>query len=257
MEKSAQKLRLDALLIERDAALSPEKAKALILAGQVWSGQQRLDKPGLKISRQQIVEIRKPNRYVSRGGNKLEHALNQFLVQAEGKRCLDVGASTGGFTDCLLQHGASHVIAVDVGHGQIDVRFRTDSRVYVAEGVNVRHLTVDSLPGLAEVTLVTLDVSFISALTLLPPVKAACPRALEWIVLFKPQFELDPKHLRQGGIVKDPAMTQVALSQFIESASRLGFRLVCPPIESSVAGKRSGNMEWLVHFTQMEASAQQ
>ena len=203
----AGKVRLDLLLTDRGLFETREKAQRAILAGTVFVEGQRIDKPGTKVAADAALEARHRDRYVSRGGLKLEAALAGFQIDPAGAVCLDVGASTGGFTDCLLQHGAAKVYAYDVGHGQLDWKIRSDPRVVVREKINARHLQPVDLPE--PVSLCVIDVSFISLTLILPPVARllengpASPPSI--IALIKPQFELERAAVGRGGIVRDPA----------------------------------------------------
>ena len=202
-------MRLDKLLLERGLASSRERAQALILAGKVLVNGQKVEKAGAGVEASADIRLLGEDlKYVSRGGLKLEEALKHWQIDVAGKICLDVGTSTGGFTDCLLQHGAARVIAVDTGHGQIDFRLRQDARVRLLEKTNARYLTSHQV-GEA-IDLVVMDVSFISATLVLPAVIAAAfPRPAERrgrqiIVLVKPQFEAGREQVGKGGIVRDP-----------------------------------------------------
>lgn len=199
------KVRLDLLLTERGLFETREKAQRAVIAGTVYVEGQRVDKPGTKIAETAHLEARQKERYVSRGGLKLEGALSYFQIDPGGFVCLDVGASTGGFTDCLLQHGAAKVYAYDVGHGQLDWKIRSDPRVVVREKINVRHLQPSDVPE--PVSLAVVDVSFISLTLILPPVASLLEQAAvslaTIIALIKPQFELERAAVGRGGIVRD------------------------------------------------------
>ena len=199
------KLRLDQLMVERGLAESRAKAQALVLAGQVFSGDRRLDKPGHAVADDVQICVRAPGvPYVSRGGIKLAHGLDHFGIDPTGSVALDVGASTGGFTDVLLQRGAARVYAVDVGHGQLDWRLRNDPRVVVLERTNARHLTRTLVPE--AIDLVVSDVSFISLELALPAALALARRGAGLIALIKPQFEVGKGQVGKGGVVRDPAL---------------------------------------------------
>jgi 23S rRNA (cytidine1920-2'-O)/16S rRNA (cytidine1409-2'-O)-methyltransferase len=204
--------RLDQLLVERGLAASRSQAQALVLAGRVFSGERRLDKPGQPVASDIDLGVRAPERaYASRGGVKLAHALDHFGIDPTGLVALDVGASTGGFTDVLLQRGVARVYAVDVGHGQLDWRLRTDPRVVVLERINARHLSREHVPE--PVDLIVCDVSFISLeLALPPPLALAAPDAL-LIALIKPQFEVGKGQVGKGGVVRDPALHQAVCAR--------------------------------------------
>lgn len=245
--------RLDILLFERGLCASREQAQGLILSGSVWSAGQRLDKAGVKVAEDLPLEIRsRTPAFASRGGQKLQAALDQFGVRTEGRVCLDVGASTGGFTDCLLKNGARHVFAVDVGYGQLDARLRDDPRVTPVEKTNARYLTLADLtvhhPLAAELSLVTMDVSFISLRKLIEPLAEAIPGLRDWVVLFKPQFEVGRESIGKGGVVKSEQAVRDALVSFRAFMESRG--LVCRggPESSPITGKKSGNLEYLIHY---------
>jgi 23S rRNA (cytidine1920-2'-O)/16S rRNA (cytidine1409-2'-O)-methyltransferase len=245
--------RLDILLSERGLAKSREHAQAMILAGEVWTDEQRLEKAGMKVDVALPIEIRaRTTPFVSRAGQKLHHALDLFGVSPEGKVCLDIGASTGGFTDCLLKRGASHVFAIDVGYGQIDVKLRNDARVTVVERTNARYLTPDTLgtdPALArEIRFLCMDVSFISISKIIEPIAAAFPWIRNWVLLFKPQFEVGPQNLGKGGVVKSEEAVREALAEFAAFMTARGFIHRGGPESSPISGKKSGNLEYLVHY---------
>lgn len=250
MSKGPEKTRLDKLLAERGFAPSRERAQALILAGKVLVNSQKLDKPGTQVeSDSQIRLLGEDLKYVGRGGLKLERALERWSINVNGKKCLDVGASTGGFTDCLLQHGAALVIAVDTGHGQIAFQLRRDPRVRMLENTNARYLTREQI-GEA-IDLIVIDVSFISATLVLPAVIAAAfPTGLERagqqiIILVKPQFEAGRKNVGKGGIVKDPKVQQQAVEKVRNCVAQLGFKET-DVIESPILGAE-GNREFLLY----------
>ncbi|MFC3676221.1 TlyA family RNA methyltransferase [Ferrovibrio xuzhouensis] len=199
------KLRLDQALVERGLAESRAKAQAAIMAGLVFSGEKRLDKPGHTIAADAPLELRgKPHPWVSRGGVKLAHAITHFGLSPEGRIAIDVGASTGGFTDVLLQHGAAKVYAVDVGEGQLDWRLRNDDRVVVLEKTNARHLTAEQVPD--PITCVVCDASFIGLQTVLPAALALAQPGTWAVALIKPQFEVGRERVGKGGVVRDAAL---------------------------------------------------
>jgi 23S rRNA (cytidine1920-2'-O)/16S rRNA (cytidine1409-2'-O)-methyltransferase len=221
MNKPLPKSRLDVLLVERGHFDSREKAQRAILAGDVYSNDHRLDKSGTRMAADAPLEVRQKNRYVGRGGLKLEAALKHFELDPTGATCLDVGASTGGFTDCLLQHGARHVYAVDVGHSQLDWKIRSDPRVTVWEKVNARHLAGKDFPE--QIGCAVIDVSFISLTLILPAVadvlRGASTAAASITMLIKPQFELSRGEVGQGGIVREPelhAQCVAKIQRFVE-----------------------------------------
>lgn len=236
------KLRLDELLVERGLAESRAQARALVMEGRVFSGMRRLDKPGVRVAADLPLEVRLPRRWVSRGGDKLAHALSVFAVDPAGKVALDVGASTGGFTDVLLQHGAKRVYAVDVGYGQLHPRLRADPRVVVLERTNARHLTREQVPE--PVDLVVCDASFISLAKVLPAPLALTRPGAELVALIKPQFEVGRGRVGKGGVVRDPALhAEVCESvrAFLEAA---GWRVL--GIEPSPVLGPAGNREFLI-----------
>jgi 23S rRNA (cytidine1920-2'-O)/16S rRNA (cytidine1409-2'-O)-methyltransferase len=245
------KIRLDKLLLERGLAKSRERAQALILAGKVLVGGQKIEKAGAGVDAEAEVRLLAEDlKYVSRGGLKLERALEHWHIEVAGKVCLDVGASTGGFTDCLLQHGAALVIAVDTGHGQIDFRLRQDPRVRLKEKTNARYLTREQIGE--TVDLIVMDVSFISATLVLPAVIAAAfpestaeRRGRELVVLVKPQFEAGREQVGKGGIVRDPAVQAGAVER-VRNALLAQNCVSADVIESPILGGE-GNREFLLH----------
>jgi 23S rRNA (cytidine1920-2'-O)/16S rRNA (cytidine1409-2'-O)-methyltransferase len=213
--------RLDKLVLERGLAPTREKAQALILAGQIHINGRRADKAGMPVPADARVElVGEPPRYVGRGGVKLEGALEDFSLDPTGKICLDIGSSTGGFTDCLLQHGAARVYAVDVGKGQLDWKLRQDARVAVREGINARHLKPEDIGE--PVDWVTLDVAFISVAKILPAALACARPGATLLILVKPQFELSQKQVGKGGIVRDPALHREAVEKVTQAAVEVG-----------------------------------
>jgi 23S rRNA (cytidine1920-2'-O)/16S rRNA (cytidine1409-2'-O)-methyltransferase len=244
------KLRIDRLLVDRQLAPSRERAQALIIAGLVLVDEQKVEKPGTSVdAAAQIRLLGNDLRYVSRGGLKLERALAYWNIDVSGKTCMDVGASTGGFTDCLLQHGAARVIAVDTGYGQIDVKMRNDPRVRLLEKTNARYLRPEDVGE--PVQFVAMDVSFISATLVLPAVVQSAfhqpPSVSGIVVLVKPQFEVGREHVGKGGIVRDEAAQRSAVEKVIASVHDLGFA-VTEPIESPITGAE-GNREFLIYGT--------
>ena len=241
-DSAPKKARLDAALVERGLAVSREKAQALILAGKVMVEGQRADKPGRFVPAAARIEVEQPLRYVSRGGLKLEAALAHFRVNVRGRVCLDVGASTGGFTDCLLQHGAARVHAVDTGAGQIDWGLRTDARVILHERVNARYLEFAELGECVDA--IVCDVSFISVTMLIPALARLLAPHGDWIILIKPQFEVGRELVGKGGIVRDPAAHRMACDKVISALQGAGFATQL--MESPITGAE-GNREFLVH----------
>ena len=237
-------VRIDQLLVDRELAESRAKAQALVLAGQVLADEQKVDKPGRRVPQACAIRLLgQPAKFVSRAGFKLEAALNRFGADVTGKTCLDVGASTGGFTDCLLQRGAAKVYAVDVGTNQLHWKIRQDPRVEVREKVNARYLSKEEVPELCGFA--CMDVSFISAALILPAVVALLEPRAEMIVLAKPQFEVGKGEVGKGGIVRDPALRLAAARKVAEALSSTGFQTI-ETMESPVPGAE-GNIEYLIH----------
>jgi len=246
------KVRLDILLTEQGYFESRAKAQAVVMSGVVFLNGKREDKPGTLVPPTAVPEIRdEPMPYVSRGGLKLQKALASFQVNPEGKCCLDCGASTGGFTDCLLQHGAAKVYAVDVGYGQLDWRLRQDPRVIVLERQNIRHLTRETLGDQSD--LAVMDLSFISLRLVLPTVYELLLEAGEAICLIKPQFEVGKGQVGKKGVVRDPAIHQQVLEQFQKDAEAAGFGLVA--LDFSPIRGPEGNIEYLGRLQKDKPSA--
>ena len=234
--------RLDLLLVQRGLTESREKARALILAGQVLVDGQKADKAGSLVHEDARVELIAQPRYVGRGGLKLEAALDHFRISATGKTCLDIGASTGGFTDCLLQHGAARVYAIDVGTGQLDWRLRNDPRVAAFEQVNARYLSRAEVPE--PIDLAVCDVSFISVTMILPAIVNLLAPNAEMVILVKPQFELARNQVGKGGIIRDSELHRQACQRIEEPVRLLGFRseiIPCPVLGAE------GNQEFLLY----------
>jgi 23S rRNA (cytidine1920-2'-O)/16S rRNA (cytidine1409-2'-O)-methyltransferase len=237
------KERIDKLLVDRGLAQSRQQAQAFLLAGLVLANDQRIDKPGTRIEAGTVLRLKNaPQPYVSRGGIKLEKALAEFAPQIDSWVCLDVGASTGGFTDCLLRHGAHKVFAVDVGHNQLDWRLRSDPRVVVLEGLNARYLEFEPIG--TQVDLITLDLSFISLTLVLPALKPFIKSATRILCLVKPQFEVGKGEVGKGGLVKDPAKHQQVLEKIQKAAEALDYN-VLGVIESPIHGAE-GNKEFFM-----------
>lgn len=238
------KERADKLAVERGLAPTREKAQALIMAGALYSRERRIEKPGQLLPDDTPLEVRgKACPYVSRGGLKLEAALKAFRPPVEGSICADVGASTGGFTDCLLKHGASVVYALDVGHGQLDYSLAHDPRVVSREGVNARFLEKGFFPE--PITLAVVDASFISLKLLLPALQRSAPQAA-LVALVKPQFEAGRGSVGKGGVVRDPVVRERAVRAVCEAARELGYTLR-GVLESPVKGPK-GNIECFVYL---------
>jgi 23S rRNA (cytidine1920-2'-O)/16S rRNA (cytidine1409-2'-O)-methyltransferase len=236
------KSRLDRLLVERGLADSREKAQALIMAGEVLVDGQKAAKPGQPVASESRLEVLAPLPFVSRGGRKLSAALDHFGIRVEGLVCLDIGASTGGFTDCLLQRGAARVHAVDTGSGQLAWKIRSDPRVVVHEKLNARYLRREDI-GEA-VGLAVCDVSFISATLILPAVAPVLQPDGEIVILVKPQFEVGKGQVGKGGIVREPHLHQDACRRVEDAARRLGFTTGIT--ESPILGAE-GNREFLLY----------
>jgi 23S rRNA (cytidine1920-2'-O)/16S rRNA (cytidine1409-2'-O)-methyltransferase len=234
--------RLDQLLVDRQLVESREKARALVLAGHVLVNGQKIDKAGHAVDPESAIELLQRPKYVSRGGIKLEAALEHFHIDATGRVCLDVGSSTGGFTDCLLQHGASRVYAIDVGTAQLDWKLRSDPRVIVHEKVNARYLSREHVPE--PVSIAVCDVSFISVTMILPALPGLLTENGEMVILVKPQFELERRQVGKGGIVRDPELHELACHKVETTARALGFD--CAVIPSPILGAE-GNHEFLLH----------
>jgi len=239
------KIRLDKLLLERGLAPTRERAQAMILAGRVLVNQQKVDKPGSPVAWDAVLRLLGDDpRYVGRGGLKLEAALKQWQIDLTDRFCVDVGASTGGFTDCMLQHHAARVLAIDTGYGQIAQTLRSDLRVSLMERTNARRLQPGDLPD--GISFLAMDVSFISATLVLPPVLQAAGATLkEAVVLVKPQFEAGRGYIGKGGIVRDPAAHQLAIDRVRECLVGLGGQEIAL-IESPILGME-GNREFLLH----------
>lgn len=234
------KKRVDQLLVERGLAESRSLAQRLVMSGQVWADDQPVHKPSARLPVEAQLELRRGPRYVSRGGEKLEAGLTAFQIVPQGWVCADVGASTGGFTDCLLQHGASKVYAIDVGHGQLHWKLRNHAAVVVMERTNAREL--HALPE--PVQLVTIDVSFISLRLILPPAAGWLSPRGQLVALVKPQFEAGREQVGKGGVVRDPAVHRQVLRQVIDAAGESGLR-PAGLIRSPLTGPK-GNVEFLL-----------
>ena len=248
------KVRLDKLLVERALVPSRERAQAMILAGRVLVNEQKVEKAGASVNEDATIRLLGDAlRYVSRGGLKLERAMQHWSVDVRGCTCMDIGTSTGGFTDCLLQHGAEQVIAVDTGFGQIDATLRADDRVHLLERTNARYLTADQVrqvsAGAVLPEVAAMDVSFISATLVLPAVISVLQSSLSdrrrLVVLVKPQFEVGRERVGKGGIVRDPAAQESAVHRVKECVSGLGAHST-DVIESPVLGAE-GNREFLLY----------
>jgi len=242
VDTTMSKQRLDNLLVARGLAENRSRAQAIIMAGEVTVDGNLLTKAGCLVPADAEILLKQKMPYVSRGGLKLEHALKEFGIRVEGLTCLDVGASTGGFTDCLLQHGAERVYALDVGYGQIDYRLRQDNRVVVLEKVNAHYPF--ELP--AKVGLATMDVSFISVTMVLPNVLQHLGPDSEVVVLFKPQFEADRKDVGKGGVIRDPAVHARCIGRFITWMNLNNWSLL--NLSASPVQGADGNREFLMNI---------
>ena len=248
------KQRLDVLLVEQGYASSREKAKAIIMSGIVFVNGQREDKAGSTFDTEKaVIEVKGHTlKYVSRGGLKLEKAMEQFGIELSGKVCMDVGASTGGFTDCMLQNGAVKVYSVDVGHGQLDWKLRNDERVTCMEKTNIRYVTPEDIEELP--SFVSIDVSFISLTKVLPPVRELLLPEGEVVCLIKPQFEAGREKVGKKGVVRDPQVHEEVITMVAEFAAGLGFTLL--HLDYSPIKGPEGNIEYLLH-SRKEAVASQ
>jgi 23S rRNA (cytidine1920-2'-O)/16S rRNA (cytidine1409-2'-O)-methyltransferase len=250
------RVRLDSLLAERGLFESRTRAAAAVLAGEVRLGSdgRRASKAGQLVDPAVEVTVDTPPRYVSRGGIKLENALSALGIPVEGRRCLDVGASTGGFTDCLLQHGAAHVVALDVAYGELDYRLRLDPRVTVMERVNARSVDCGELPY--RPSLVVIDVSFISLAKILPAVISCVDETFDCMCMVKPQFEVGRERVGKGGVVRDPALRRAAVAAVAKTGRELGCA-VMGFAPSGLPGP-AGNLEtfaWLAEASRAGAPA--
>ncbi|GAB6063317.1 TlyA family RNA methyltransferase [Deferrisoma palaeochoriense] len=245
-----ERVRIDELLVQRGLAPSRQKAQALVLAGLVVVGDRRIEKPGQRVDPGAEVRLKGEYcPYVSRGGLKLEAGLRAFGLDPAGWVCADVGASTGGFTDCLLQHGARRVYAIDVGYGQLAWTLRQDPRVVALERQNIRTLPADAVPE--SVDLVVVDVSFISLRLVLPRAWELLRPGGRVVALVKPQFEVGREHVGKGGVVRDPERRREALEAVLGVAREIGFE-VAGTAESPVPGAKKGNVEFLAHLVRPE-----
>lgn len=240
------KTRLDVLLVERGLAESREKAKAIIMSGNVFVDGEREDKAGASFSEKVTIEVKgNPLKYVSRGGYKLEKAMSHFEVTVEGKICMDVGSSTGGFTDCMLQNGAKKVYAIDVGKpGQLAWKLRQDGRVVSMEKTNIRYVTREQIPDLIELS--SIDVAFISLTKVLEPVKALLTEDGQVVALIKPQFEAGREQVGKKGVVRDQNVHLEVIRRVIDYAVEIGFEVL--NLEFSPIKGPEGNIEYLLHL---------
>jgi 23S rRNA (cytidine1920-2'-O)/16S rRNA (cytidine1409-2'-O)-methyltransferase len=241
--KRMARVRIDRLLLDRGLVESREQAIRRIMAGEVFVGAKRVDKAGALVLADAEVELQGRSPYVSRGGEKLAHALDAFRVKVAGRVCIDVGASTGGFTDCLLQRGAARVFAVDVGTAQLDAKLRTDPRVVVMEQTNAR--TLDPRIFGEQPTLATIDVAFISLEKILPSVFGVLAPRGEVVALVKPQFEVGREHVGKGGVVRDPALHRSAVQRLARYAVLRGWHVL--GVTASPLRGPKGNREFFLH----------
>ncbi len=239
-----KKIRLDNFLVNKGLVDSREKGRALILAGKILVNEVKIDKAGKLIDQNAIVKVTESIPYVSRGGVKLEAALNWFHIDVKGKVAMDIGASTGGFTDCLLQHGVEKVFAVDVGYGQFAWKLRKDKRVVLLEKTNIRYLEKDTFTN--SIDIATIDVSFISLLKVIPKVQEFLNLEGVIIALIKPQFEVDRKDVGKGGVVRDENKRQEVIDRIIKKVHHLGFE-VEGVMQSPLLGPK-GNREYFIYL---------
>lgn len=240
------KQRIDLLLVEKGLFSSREKARAAIMAGQILANRERIDKAGTQVDQNAVLEIKgQPLAYVSRGGLKLEKAISQFQLSMKEKVCMDIGASTGGFTDCMLQNGASKVYAVDVGYGQLDWSLRNDPRVVVMERTNIRHVTIEDLEETMD--MISIDVSFISLKLVLPVAYALLKSNGQMVALIKPQFEAGKGLVGKNGVVRDAAIHKQVISEVIAFAASLGFS--AEGLDFSPIRGPKGNVEFLLFLS--------
>lgn len=246
------KTRLDVLLVERGLVTSREKAKALIMAGDVFVNGQREDKPGTSFQEDKIKNIEVKGTtipFVSRGGLKLDKAVKTFELDFTGFTCMDIGASTGGFTDCMLQNGASKVYSVDVGHGQLDWKLRSDERVVCMEKTNFRYLTRDQIDD--DIDFASCDVSFISLTRILVPARKLLKDGAQMVVLIKPQFEAGRDKVGKKGVVRDKKVHEEVINRIVDFADAVGFKIL--HLDYSPIRGPEGNIEYLLHL-QKDAS---
>lgn len=245
------KKRLDILLVEKNLASSREKAKAVIMSGIVYVDGQKEDKAGAVFPEEAVIEVRGNTlRYVSRGGLKLEKAMSHFSLELQGKVCMDVGSSTGGFTDCMLQNGAVKVYAIDVGHGQLDWKLRNDDRVVCMEKTNIRYVEPKDIQEAPEFS--SIDVSFISLTKVLIPVYNLLTESGEVVCLIKPQFEAGREKVGKKGVVRDPKVHEEVIHKVIDFALENGYGV--HHLEFSPIKGPEGNIEYLLHLKKNEAN---
>ncbi|ONI38429.1 rRNA methyltransferase [Candidatus Epulonipiscium fishelsonii] len=238
------KERLDILIFKKGLAESRERAKAYIMAGVVYVDGQKEDKAGLKISEKSHIEVRQKMKYVSRGGFKLEKAISSFEIKLDGKICMDVGASTGGFTDCMLQEGAKKVYAVDVGYGQLAWKLRQDERVVCLEKTNMRYVTDEIIQD--KIDFCSIDVSFISLTKILPSVKPLLSSSGSIVALIKPQFEAGREQVEKNGVVRNPKVHEQVINMICENVRNMGFYIL--GLDFSPIKGPEGNREYLIYL---------
>ncbi|GIP32281.1 TlyA family RNA methyltransferase [Paenibacillus sp. J2TS4] len=249
---SSDKVRIDLLLVEQGYYDNQAKAQAAIMAGLVFLGEERLEKAGTRVPRSAKLQVKGAvHPYVSRGGLKLEKALQVFGIDLSAKVMLDIGASTGGFTDCALRNGASYVYAIDVGYNQLDWIIRSDPRVHVMERTNFRHLSPEGLKG-PKPEFASIDVSFISLKRILPPLKAMLFIGAEVVALIKPQFEAEREQVGRSGVVRSPEVHREVLANMVRFAAELGFELHGLTFSPITGGE--GNIEFLAYWRVASAS---
>jgi 23S rRNA (cytidine1920-2'-O)/16S rRNA (cytidine1409-2'-O)-methyltransferase len=243
-EIKIQKVRLDKLLIEKGLVESREKAKALILEGNVLVNGAMVDKAGTLVKSDAVLTLKNKIPYVSRGGLKLEHAITEFKINVKNQIAMDIGASTGGFTDCMLQRGAAKVYAVDVGYGQFSWKLRNDSRVCLLEKTNIRYLDKQMIPD--RIDIATIDVSFISLSKVIPKVSEFLAPHGEIVALIKPQFEAGKKDVGKGGVVKDEKIRLSVIDRIKKKSEEIGFNVI-GTTTSPIKGPK-GNVEYLIYL---------
>ncbi len=244
-----KKERLDVLLVEKGLAPSREKAKTMIMAGQVFVDNQREDKAGTNVPVDANIEIHGETlKYVSRGGLKLEKAMNSFPIALDGTVCMDIGASTGGFTDCMLQNGAAKVFSVDVGYGQFAWKLRQDPRVVCMEKTNIRYVTPEDIGEALDFA--SVDVSFISLTKVLPPARELLKDGAEMVCLIKPQFEAGREKVGKKGVVRDPKVHEEVIEKIVGFATENGFQIL--GLDYSPVKGPEGNIEYLVHIKKVD-----
>jgi 23S rRNA (cytidine1920-2'-O)/16S rRNA (cytidine1409-2'-O)-methyltransferase len=244
--------RIDLLLVEKGFEASRERAKALVMAGKVYADNQKIDKPGQEVDTDALIEIRGQSiAFVSRGGLKLEKAINTFNIDLKDKICMDIGASTGGFTDCMLQNGAANVYSVDVGYGQLAWKLRVDTRVINLERTNVRFLTEKQVPD--KIDFASVDVSFISLTLVLPVVKLFLKQNAEMVCLIKPQFEAGKGKVGKKGVVREPEIHIEVIQKICEFVIQAGFTIL--NLSFSPVKGPEGNIEYLIHLKNAQSES--